>query len=370
VSALRFPCTGHVDAHGFGAFLEQNLAEPRANLRAFARDLSGVFHASHVTLTNSGSSANLAAALALTERAHGRRRALASGFTFPTTLSSLSLAGFEPFLVDTERDGFDLDPSALERAMNDDVALVCVTHFLGYPAQLEAIAAIARRHGALVLVDACESMMPHAHADATTYSFYHPHHLSSYGGGAVVTHDRELARVLESVTHWGRACSHHVDDADCAAPEGIDHNFWYVRRGQNLEMSELNAAFGRFSLQTIAEDEAARRARFEILYRALSEVRSLRVHPAPGRSPFVFPITVRDGDARPLADRLLARGVEVRSLMGGAMSRQPAFRDLQTDGLEHCESIARASVFVGIHQTLPLDDVHAVARIVVEEASR
>ena len=78
---------------------------------------------------------------------------------------------------------------------------------------------------------------------------------------------------------------------------------------------------------------------------------------------------MREGDARGLTERLLARGVEVRSLMGGAMSRQPAFSGMPSDGLSRCEAMAAASFFVGIHQTLSVDDVRDVARIVAEEAS-
>ena len=186
----------------------------------------------------------------------------------------------------------------------------------------------------------------------------------------MVVSEPTLCRVMESLTHWGRACTHHTELA-CDAPDGADHNFWYVRSGLNLEMSELNAAFGRFSLARFAEHEAARGARYQILHDALVTRERVRVYSrreADG-TPFVFPITVSDGDARPLSDRLLTRGVEVRSLMGGAMSRQPAFQSMSNDGLARCESMARASFFVGIHQTLPLEDVRELARIVAEEVS-
>ena len=98
---MRYPCTGHVGAEGFGAFLEAELGEPRRNLRAFARELSALFDAPHVTLTSSGSAANLAAALTLRERARNLR-AVVSAFTFPTTVVALETAGFEVSVVDVE----------------------------------------------------------------------------------------------------------------------------------------------------------------------------------------------------------------------------------------------------------------------------
>jgi len=61
---LRHPCTGHINHIGFGEFLERELGEARANLSAFASELSDAFEVPQLPLVNSGSSANLAAALA------------------------------------------------------------------------------------------------------------------------------------------------------------------------------------------------------------------------------------------------------------------------------------------------------------------
>ena len=359
---MKYPCTGHISADGFGAFLEASLTTPRANLHAFASELSAMFAAPFVTLVNSGSSANLAAACALRERVRGKR-ALVSAFTFPTTVSALQWAGFDVSFVDTE--GFQIDPAAVERAMTDEVGVVAITHFLGFPSPIPRAPAI--------LQDACETMAMRIGgrpiselADVTTFSFYHPHHLSSYGGGAAVAHDPELARLLESVSHWGRACTHQLPDdrLPCAAPDGPDHFFHYVRRGFNLEMSELNACFGRWSMRRFRGDELRRAQHYALLLDAVGD-RAITYRPADvSVTPMVFPITVRAADARPTIDRLLARGVEARSCMGGVIADHPAFRDLPSDGLVRARALGRRSFFVGIHQAL--EDVAGMAAIVAE----
>jgi CDP-6-deoxy-D-xylo-4-hexulose-3-dehydrase len=238
---------------------------------------------------------------------------------------------------------------------------------------------LARERDLLVLQDACETMdlrvagrQAHTYGTLTTWSFYHPHHLSSFGGGAVVCPDAKWLRLVESLTHWGRECTCHYDASACTAPEGIHHNFHYTRQGHNLEMSELNACFGRFQLRHWESFEQQRHAHYATLYQALRDEPGLTVYQAPAGngSPFVFPLTVKGGDARPLAQRLLARGVEVRTLMGGAITRQPAYQHVPHDGVPQCTRLAEASLFLGIHQTLPHEDVAAVARIVAEEARR
>ena len=373
---FRYPCTGLIEHAGFGAFLEAELKEPRYNLKRFAAELREKFGAQRITLVNSGSSANLAAAFALAEQA-GRGHAIASGFTFPTTLSALASAGFEVSLVDTELDGFNMDLTALDDAIRPSTRVICVTHFLGFPARIDEIHEVAARKGLLVLQDCCESMdlrvggPAHRRGTLATWSFYHPHHLSSYGGGAVLCPDESWHRRVESLVHWGRACTCHADKLECLAPEGMDHQFWYERAGFNLEMSELNACFGRFQLRHFREQEDRRRRHYRTLHGMLAEHTNLRVWPLPedSGSPFVFPVSVRNRDPEDVTARLRARSVEVRSLMGGVATWQPAFRTLPSDGLERCTSLASTSFFVGVHQTLPDEDVASVGRLIAEEAS-
>ena len=360
VEGLRYPCTGPIETGGFAPLL----TEPRANLRAFAAELRSVFFAPRLSLVNSGSSANLAAALALAERAGKRRHAVASAFTFPTTLSSLLTAGFEVTLADVEPGGFNLSPESLRRALRPDTGLVCVTHFLGFPAPIDALGG-----DYLLLQDACETMDARVVNGLTTWSFYHPHHLSSFGGGAVISLDEELQRSVESIAHWGRACTCHVDDLACRAPEGAAHQFTYVRPGHNLEMSELNAAFGRFQLARWDAMESARKERYATLFTALADsALDVWAPPEGSGSPFVFPFAVRSGSADAFARRLAARGVESRTLMGGPIADQPAFRAIPHDGLAHARALSSRALFVGIHQTLPLEDVRTVAAILLEES--
>lgn len=372
---FRFPCTGRTDLEGFPEFLARELGPSRANLSAFARELGEAFGATRCTLVNSGSSANLAAALALAE-VTGPGQALAAGFTFPTTMSSLLTAGYDVRLVDTEPGGFCMDPGAFEAALGPDTKVVCVTHFLGFPAQLGELLAIARARGVRVLQDACETMdlrvdgaRAHELGDLTTWSFYHPHHLSSFGGGAVLSPDDEWRARVDSFAHWGRACTCHFDAAQCEAPAGMHHNFHYVRRGHNLEMSELNACFGRFGLASWPAQEAQRVAAYEVLYRALSGIAGVDVYPAPvgSGSAFVFPITLHARSVEGFARAMEERGVEVRSLMGGPIVDHPAYADVPHDGLRRCRELARRSCFVGMHQTLGTDSVAAMATLLREQ---
>lgn len=379
MKTYRYPCTGNISIEGFGAFIEHEIKEPRRNLRMFAEELNSLIGSKYITLVNSGSSANLVAALTLAEKCrhnHKPLTAFASAFTFPTTVSSLLLAGFKVKLIDVERNGFNID---LEKIKEEPMcaSVIAITHFLGFPCKTKEICRYAKENSCYVLQDACETLNlvnrnnGYRHCefgDITTLSFYHPHHLSSYGGGAVICNDKSDYIVCDSIAHWGRACKCHIDDTICSTPNGPAHQFSYERLGVNVEMSELNACFGRWQLKNWSIIENQRITNYWLLEQQLSNHPNLQIwrHEMGNGSRFVFPIRLLNGmTVKDAWDLLAPKGVEIRTLMGGATCTQPAFMNNvhygnQTNAIEMADS----TFFVGIHHTLSNEDVKTVACII------
>lgn len=368
----RYPCMGYVSTKGFARYLERELRGYRRNLRLFEADLRRLFRAPFVSLVNSGSSAHLVAALLVRRRHPGKNRVLFSAFSFPTTVSAFAAVGFQVELVDTERDGFNLCPAALADRLNHRVAAVVATHFLGFPADLETIARLMKPYDAMLVQDACETMdleangRPiHQYGDLIAHSFYHPHHLSAYGGGALVARKTRDHDEIQSIIHWGRACRCHYAPHRCRAPSGINHHFWYLRQGINVEMSELNACFGRFQFRSWGAQEDRRRRHYRIFWEALRDMPEIRVHPAHGNlSPFVFPVSVEPRRLRKCGRALAAAGIEARNLMGGPLHRNPGFRNLAHPRLKNSEAMGARSFFMGIHQTLETRRVREASRLI------
>lgn len=373
----RYPCTRHIEINGFGAFLESESKHSRRNINLLAEELKQLLDVPYMTMVNSGSSANLVSALTLAEKVKSVGKPLTaaiSAFTFPTTVSALILAGFELTVVDVEKDSFCLSYDKL-LSLGQLPSVIAVTHFLGFPCEIEKIAEAAHSQGSFVLQDACETLCMkvqgkpvYSYGDISTLSFYHPHHLSSYGGGAVVTLNQDDYVIADSITHWGRSCKCHIDKSLCTVPAGPAHNFTYERLGLNVEMSELNACFGRWQLQNIKQIEMARTRNYDSFYEALKDVPSLKVWPTPdvNCSPFVFPIRLKNGMTVRDAYAVLAeKGIEIRTLMGGAISEQEAFHNmLAGTEVPVAKEMADTTFFVGVHHTLPNEDVETAAQII------
>ena len=88
------------------------------------------------------------------------KRVFCSDMTFDATVNPVAYENGEAIFIDTERDTWNMDPEALEKAFKlyPDVKLVVLAHLYGTPGKIEEIRAIADAHGALIVEDAAESM--------------------------------------------------------------------------------------------------------------------------------------------------------------------------------------------------------------------
>ena len=88
------------------------------------------------------------------------RRVFCSDMTFSATVNPILYEGGIPVFIETERDTWNMDPAALEKAFQiyPDVKLIVVAHLYGVPGKMDQIQKIAKEHGALIVEDAAESL--------------------------------------------------------------------------------------------------------------------------------------------------------------------------------------------------------------------
>ncbi|MGN0911500.1 MAG: DegT/DnrJ/EryC1/StrS family aminotransferase, partial [Thermoguttaceae bacterium] len=89
-----------------------------------------------------------------------QRKVFCSDVTFDATVNPVVYEGGVPVFIDTERETWNMDPVALEKAFEiyPDVKVIVVAHLYGVPGKIDEIKAIASAHGALVVEDAAESL--------------------------------------------------------------------------------------------------------------------------------------------------------------------------------------------------------------------
>ena len=343
---------------------------------------------SNVVLTNSGSSSNLLAVAALTSPKLKERRLLpgdevitvAAGF--PSTVAPLLQNRLVPVFVDVDLPTYNVNVAALERALSPKTRAIFLAHTLGNPFDLDAVAALAQQHGLWLIEDNCDAFgsMYRGRYTGTfghlaTLSFYPAHHITTGEGGAVVTQDEELARIVRSFRDWGRdcycaggennTCGKRFSQQFGTLPAGYDHKYVYSEIGYNLKMTEMQAAIGTAQMDKLPAFCAKRRGNFLAHGESLRRYQDHLLLPeaTSGADPawFAYVVSVRPGapfSRNDLVSFLNQHRIETRNIFAGNMTRQPAFVGLDPQRyriagtLENTDYVMNNTFFLGTYPGL------------------
>jgi dTDP-4-amino-4,6-dideoxygalactose transaminase len=227
--------------------------------------------------------------------------------TFIATAIAVSQCGAKPVFADVRPDSYNLDPQDAARKVTERTRVLLPVHLFGQPADMDAIMALAKKHGHTVVEDACQSHGARwrgkacgSFGAAAGFSFYPGKNLGAYGdGGAVTTSDSDLAHRLELLRTYGQE------------PKNV-----HKVKGVNSRLDTLQAAVLNVKLRHLA-DWTRSRVRNALLYeRHLGGVREVGLPAFDHGSEFshVFHLYViraprRDELARFLHDNGVACGI-------------------------------------------------------------
>lgn len=260
-------------------------------------------------------------------------------YSFVATTHSVKLGKLEPVFVDVRPSDLNIDPDLIEAAITPRTSAIVAVHCYGNPCDVDAIQAIADRHGLKIIYDAAHAFGVRyrgegllRHGDYSTLSFHATKAFNTFEGGAVIS-------------------------GDAAIKTGVDHarNFGIVSEteipavGTNAKMSEFNAALGLLQLEHFGEVLRARHA-VDARYReALADIDGLEMLAIPAEVEpnfSYFPVLVREGFALTrdgLYDRLKENGVLSRRYFHPLLSSLPMYRDLPSAARERLPVATQAA---------------------------
>lgn len=319
----------------------------------FEKDFAQFLGVKFAVTANSGSSANLLALSALTSHKLGDRRlrkgdeviTVAAGF--PTTVNPIIQQGLVPVFVDSETATYNIDATQIENALSPKTKAIFIAHTLGNMFDMEAVLALCQKHHLWLIEDSCDALGAEWNGKKAgtighigTYSFYPAHHITMGEGGAVVTNDPQLHRIVLSLRDWGRDCwcKPGVDNT-CKnrfnmqlghLPFGYDHKYTYSHIGFNLKITDWQAALGVSQLKKLPRFIQKRTENAAYLSRALADLQDYLILPTVknGVKPswFGYLISVKPGAAftkQQLVEYLEDHGIGTRQLFAGNLLRQP-----------------------------------------------
>lgn len=283
-------------------------------------------------------------------------------FTFVASASAICMAGATPVFVDIDPISFTMDPDKLESAITPRSKAIMPVHLYGQMADMDAIMAVARRHGIPVIEDACQAHGARYRGEAAgsiglsgCFSFYPGKNLGACGeGGIVVTDDIEQARRMRMLRDWGQEQRYH-----------------HVIKGFNYRMDALQGAILGVKLGYLQEWTNARRAiahRYSAMLRGSSLVRP----PTElGQRRHVYHIyAVRSRGRDGLRRMLDAEGVQTGLHYPIPIHLQPAYADLGYHRGDFPESEAAAGEVLSlpIHPHMSLRQAEEVI-VAIDQAA-
>jgi dTDP-4-amino-4,6-dideoxygalactose transaminase len=186
------------------AALKSDYLTTGPEVEAFEREFADMLGAKHAVVMCNATAA-LHVAMLVAEIGPGDR-VVTSPNTFLSSANCAAFVGATPDFADIDPATYNLCPKALEASWQDDTKAVVAVAYAGLPADMPAIAEVARKHGAIVIEDGCHGpgggfvhdgkfykIGAHPWADITTFSFHPVKTMTTGEGGMLVTDNDEYA---------------------------------------------------------------------------------------------------------------------------------------------------------------------------------
>lgn len=278
-------------------------------------------------------------------------------FTYCATAEVIALVGATPVFIDIDRDTYNMSADSLKQAIADVKAkgdlvprAVIAVDLFGQSADYEALTPIVREAGLKFIADSAQGFGTRLHGktplewtDAQTTSFFPAKPLGCYGdGGAVLTNDEELHKVMGSLRVHGK---------------GVD-KYDNVRVGMNSRLDTLQAAILLPKLAVFG-DEIEARNRVATGYTEGLRDHALRVpHVMDGVLSTWAQYTIEVPDPFAFADALKAEGIPTARYYPKPVHMQTAYEHFPVsgNGLPNTESCIGHIISLPMHPYLTDED--------------
>jgi dTDP-4-amino-4,6-dideoxygalactose transaminase len=280
-------------------------------------------------------------------------------FTFAATANAVALTGATPVFVDIEPDYFCVDPAAVAAAVTSRTVGIMPVHLYGHPADMDALRAVADRHGLALFEDACQAHLARwrgrpvgAFGDVAAFSFYPTKNMTTGEGGIVVCADEAVARKVRLLRN-----------------QGMERRYANEIVGFNTRMTDIAAAIGRVQLTKLAAwtEQRQRNARYLDTELATAAPDVVVPKVAEHAEHVYHQYTVRVPERDEVQERLSEAGVGTGVYYPIPIHRLPSYIDRAGSlDLPETERACREVISLPVHPSLSSVDLDRIVAAVAK----
>ncbi len=241
------PMIGEEEKKAVLEVLDSGILAQGPRVKAFEEAFAVLCGVKHAIATSSGTTALHVALLA-----HGigdGDEVITTPFTFIASANSVLYTGARPVFVDIDPATFNMDPAKIEAAITPRTKAILPVHLFGLSCDMAALQAIAKKHGLLIIEDACQSHGATFNGRTVgsfgtgTFSLYPTKNITSAEGGMITTDDDTLAEECRVIRQ-----------------HGMRRRYYHDELGYNFRMTDIHAAIGLAQIQKLPRFNQKRQA--------------------------------------------------------------------------------------------------------------
>jgi perosamine synthetase len=376
VIPIAMPLLAEDEAEAARAAVLSGWVSQGPQVAAFERDFAALMGAPYACAV---SNCTTALHLALTALNIGPGdEVITASHSFIATANCIRYCGATPVFVDIDPDTYNIDPERVAEAITPRTRAVIAVHQMGMPCDLAALAALADRHGIVLIEDAaCAAgsqiqwngdweRIGKPHGLIACFSF-HPRKVITTGeGGMLITADAELDRKFRLLRQHGMSVP---DTVRHGSPQVIFENYLVV--GFNYRMTDIQAAVGRKQLERLPELVSRRRALASRYTELLGNIDGLWLpfEPHWARSNWQSYCVRLPGrvDQRAMMQKLLDQGIATRRGIMCSHREPPYAGTMQRHDLHQSELAQDHAILLPLYAQMSEDDqVHVATALRAE----
>lgn len=333
-------------------------------VREFQAALENYLDVKHVIPCANGTDALQIALMAL--QLQPGDEVIVPAFTYVATAEVIALLQLKPVMVDVDVNTFNVTADQIEKALSSKTKAIVPVHLFGQSADMEAIMAMAEKHGLYVIEDNAQAIgadysSGNGQVKKTgtighigTTSFFPSKNLGCYGdGGAIMTWDEKLAEYMRRIANHGQ-----------------QERYYHDVVGVNSRLDSLQAAVLNVKLRYLDQYCRARQEAAAYYDAAFKELETVQMPVRAANSSHVFhqyTLLVKNGQRDALQAYLKEKEIPSMIYYPVPLYKQKAYSKFVPAGftLPVTEQLCREVISLPVHTEMDEELLEYISRTVI-----